>query len=70
MPAAFSASGSGFAGKRVEIGEHRLEAALHVGAVVAVADGAVERGQLVGMVDHRLGDGLDQRRGGRLRVNA
>ena len=53
MPAAFSASGSGFAASCVEIGKHRLEAALHVGAVVAVADRAVERGELVGMVDDR-----------------
>ena len=49
VPIAFSASGSGFAASCVGFGSHRLEAALHVEAVVAVADRLVERGQLVGM---------------------
>ena len=43
VPIAFSASGSGLAAKRVEIGAHGLEAALHVEPVVAVADRLVER---------------------------
>ena len=33
----------------VELGQHRLEAALHVEPVIAVADGLVERRQFVGM---------------------
>ena len=60
MPTDFSASGSGFVRVRVEIREHRLEAALHVEAVVAVADRLVERSELVRMVDDRPRHGLDQ----------
>ena len=60
MPTAFSASGSGLPACCVEIGEHSLEAALHVEAVVAVADRLVERGQFVGMVDDAARHGLDQ----------
>ena len=37
-------------GDRVELGQHGLEAALHVDAVIAVADRLVERGQLVGVL--------------------
>ena len=49
VPIAFSASGNGLAAIAVELAAHRLEAALHVEPVVAVADRLVERGQLVGM---------------------
>src|SRR5215469_10012499 len=44
----------------VRIGQDRLEAALHVQAVIAIADGAVELRQLLGMIDHRGGRRGDQ----------
>ena len=44
-----------------EIGEHGLEAALHVKAVIAVADRLIERRQFLGMRDdHRAGHRLDR----------
>ena len=52
MPTAFSASGSGLAAMPA-VGQHRLEAALHVDAVIAVADRLIERGQLLGMARSR-----------------
>ena len=64
VPIAFSASGSGFAANCVGLGAHRLEAALHVQPVVAVADRLVERGQLLGMGGNRVGGSDDQRLSG------
>ena len=60
VPIAFSASGSGFAAIAVGVGAHRLEAALHVEPMVAVADRLVERGQFVGMRGDRVGDRRDR----------
>ena len=53
--------GQRLVGDRVAIGAHRVEAALHVGAVVAVADGGIERGQLLGMGGDGAGGGVDGR---------
>ena len=60
VPTAFSASGKGLPAMLVDVGQHRLEAALHVEAVVAVADRLVERGQFLGMGDDRRATALDQ----------
>ena len=57
---AFSMSGRLIAAKRVEDLADRLEAALHVVAVIAVADRRVERGQFVGMGDDAGGDRPDE----------
>ena len=45
----------------VEFSKHRLEAAFHVGAVIAVADRLIERGQFRRAGDDLLGGRLDQR---------
>ena len=60
MPAASERVRQGLGRKAVDIRQNGLEAALHVGAVIAVADRLVERGQLVRMIDDRPGDGLDE----------
>ena len=56
--------------ERPRVCQHGLEAALHVEAVIAVADRLIERGQLVGCVDHCVRDRLDQLRRQALRDQA
>ena len=60
VPIACSASGSGLAANASALGQHRLEAALHVQPMVAVADRLVERRQFLGMGDDGLGHRLHQ----------
>ena len=48
-------------GELVDGGENRLEAAAHVGAVIAVADGAIEIRQFVGAGDDTLRDSFKQK---------
>ena len=60
MPIALSASGSGLAAMRVDVGQHRLEAALHVEPVIGIADRRVERRQLLGMGDEPAGHGFGE----------
>ena len=40
--------------------QDRLEAALHVEAVVGIADGGIERGQFFGCGDDALGQRVDE----------
>src|SRR5262245_14679187 len=47
-------------GKRVDVCQNAFEAALHVQAVITIADRLVERGELVGVGDHGFGDRLDE----------
>ena len=62
LPAGRSSAGRGRGGvgrrvrrPRVELGDDGREAAVHVDAVVAVADGLVERGQAAGCVVEPVG---------------
>ena len=59
-PDRFEQLGQAHDGKRIHILQHRLEAALHVCAMIAVANGGVERGQLVCPLDHAARDRADQ----------
>ncbi len=57
MPIVFSASLSD-SPQRVALGLDGLRAALHVQAMVAVADGGIERGQLLDVINQRLSSRL------------
>jgi hypothetical protein len=60
MPMAFSASGSGFA-RIAALSASSFEAAFHVEAVVGIADGGIERRQLLGGCDDPRRDCAEKR---------